>query len=378
MKILIVSEFFPRSDKGEARGGVEIRSWEISKRLAEKNDVTILTSKEYGLPTEDRFFNIKIIRCGISRKYSQDSDLFKRFIFMVSVFIKVIKIKPDIVDAQSIITYLPVYFSSKLIKFKKFITVHDVWLGRWIKFFGRLGYIGELYEKIYLSLNWDNFITISEYTKKNLIVSGVNENKIKIIHNGIDWKLLNEIKFNKFEKPTICSISRLVKYKKIDDLIKSLVIVKEKFLDIQCKIIGSGPEKNNLEQLVIKLGLEKNVIFEGFVKEHKDVLKILKNSHIFCLPSSVEGFGIVNLEAMACGIPVVASDIEPIKEITENGQGALLFPLGNVAKISENILILLTNETLYNKMVNNGKIISQKYDWNSIADLTYANYSKIK
>lgn len=377
MKILIISEFFPKSEKGEARGGVEIRAWEISKRLAKNNNVTILTSKEYGIPKEVSFLNMKVIRCGMNRKYTQNKDLFKRFVFMCSVFIKVIKLKPEIVDAQAIVGYLPGYFGAKIINAKKIITVHDVWIGKWKKLFGIYGYIGELYEKIYLSLNWNKIFTISHFTKNNLINYGISKDKICIVGNGIDLNKIENIQVQKYDSPTITTVSRLVKYKNINHLIEAIAKVKKVIHDIQCHIVGSGPEEKNLRELVNKLKLENNIIFDGFVKEHDEVLRLIKKSHIFCLASSVEGFGIVNIEAMACGVPVTASEIPPIKEVTNNGQGGLLFEVGDIDKIADDIIILIKDNEVKEKFVYAGHEIAKKYDWNRIASDTSNYYNNL-
>ena len=98
---------------------------------------------------------------------------------------------------------------------------------------------------------------------------------------------------------------RLVKNKNVDLLIKSIALIKEAMPSIKCLIIGDGPERNNLEALVADLHLEQNVSFLGSLDHSQAVFSYLKASRVFVLPSTREGFGIVLLEANACGLPVV-------------------------------------------------------------------------
>jgi len=113
-------------------------------------------------------------------------------------------------------------------------------------------------------------------------------------------------------------------------LLKSGITPLSNLVDILYPLSGdfyliTGPEEVNLKKLVNKLNLRANVEFLGFIENHDDVIRQLKASDVFALPSIVEGFGMVVIEAMAAGIPYVASDIPPIREVTSKGIGGLLF-----------------------------------------------------
>lgn len=365
-RILIISEFFPRSKSGEARGGVEMRCWQIAKRLAGKYEVMVLTSREEDLPNEDSFFNIRVIRCSPRRRYTQKGALFKRFFFMISVYRRCLSLKPDIIDAQSLVVYLPAYWAARKLKIKAIITCHDVWLGRWTKLFGILGIIGELYERWYLSLKWDLYIANSHYTKDNLVRSGVLEKRIKVVHNGIDFLTLRSIHEDKYHQFTVCSITRLVSYKRTKDLVEAMAMVKNQFPDIQCRIIGSGPEYPRLKKKINQLGLKNSVFLLGFIKDYQEVIRILKRSHIFCLPSLIEGFGIVVAEAMACSVPVIAARIPPLIEVTDNGQGAVLYQPGSAQELSKSIIRVLQNSKLQDDLKQRGFQLARRYDWEMI------------
>ena len=152
-------------------------------------------------------------------------------------------------------------------------------------------------------------------------------------------------------------VGRLVEYKRVDDLLGAIKIIKGHIPDIQCKVIGSGPQENKLKALAEEFGIADCVEFFGFVPARKDVIALMKRSHVFCLPSVVEGFGMVTIEAMAAGIPYVNSDIPATREITQGGMGGLLFEPLNSNDLAEKIARLLTNHLLYEEKVREGKTL---------------------
>ena len=376
--VVIVSEFFPRSASGEARGGVEMRCWHIARRLTNDFDVTVITSREPELPDNDAYGAIRVLRCGPAREYSQTGSLTKRFRFMIDVYKTIRSLQPTIVDAQSYIAYLPAYYAAKKVGAFTIATYHDVWKGRWLKLFGMVGIIGELYERICLARKWDLFITNSRFTKKGLMSAGIRNSNIKVVHNGIDLEMIKNIAAEKYPQPTICSITRLVSYKRVIDLIGAVALVKKTLPTVQCKIIGTGPDFSLLKKEIQKRGLTNSIELLGFVSSSKEVMKILNRSQVFCLPSEIEGFGIVIAEAMASKVPVVATNIPPIVEVTKQGRGALLVKPRSVEELAKALITLLTDQKLQQQYIEHGSEIAQEYNWDTIgvkvADL-YKNIS---
>lgn len=228
------------------------------------------------------------------------------------------------------------------------------------------GVLGELLERYVLGRNWDKFIAVSRFTGEKLRERKIPGERIEVIPNGIEIREYQKTRVEKFPLPTICCISRLVKYKHVDDLLKAVAIVRRDIPDIACKIIGGGPEEKHLKSLAIRLGLQKNVEFLGFVEEHKEVVKILKASHVFCLPSVVEGFGLVLLEAMASKVPYVASEIEPLVEATDR-KGGLFFKPRDCRDLADKLLQMLKDRNMQKKCVKEGSRHVLNYEWGSIA-----------
>jgi glycosyltransferase involved in cell wall biosynthesis len=106
-----------------------------------------------------------------------------------------------------------------------------------------------------------------------------------------------------------------------------------------------------------------------------DLIKLLKSSTIFCLPSQVEGFGISTIEAAAAGVPYVVSDIDVFREITRNGQGGLLFDTNSISDLASKIQRLLKDHSLYAKKVIEGYKLAARYQWQDVAKATEKVYT---
>lgn len=376
-KILIVSEFFPRSDDGEARGGVEMRSWQIAKRLVDTYDVTVLAAHEDGIPREQHFSGVHVIRCSPTLRYSQTGSLFQRLRLLVQFYRQAVRFKPDLIDAQSFVAYVPSFWAAKKIGIPCIATCHDVWSSRWTRLFGVSGIIGELYERYYLTRKWSHFIANSNYTKNNLIETGIKHDKVTTIHNGVALKGIHDIHVTKYESPTICTITRLVDYKRVGDLLRAIQQLKHLIPSIQCKIIGSGPQREQLMNQAGELGVLDRVQFLGFVKTHKEVIRILKRSHVFCLPSEIEGFGIVVAEAMAAGIPAIGTNIPPLQEVTKNGKAALLYETGDIEALVSHLSTMLLDRKKAEHYRTTGFDVVKKFNWDDLAQQTKNEYSKL-
>lgn len=368
MNILLVSEYFPTSDKCEVRGGAEARAFYLAKHLSRLNhNIFVLASREKGQKREGRIGKITVFRTESSREFLLGGSL-KRLAFVInsSRFKKDIPI--DIVDGQNFLGHFISSFLAGRYKSKKVATYHDTWIGEWSRNIGLpWGYIGEVGERWVLSRDWDRFIAVSSYTRDKLIKNKIPRQKIKIIKNGVDFSLIKKIKVKKEKDPTICYVGRLYPYKKVDVLLEAVSLLAQEIPEIKLKVVGSGPDLPRLKFLTKEMKIKKNVDFVGFVKSHREVFKILKSAHVFSLPSSVEGFGLTTIEAMALGVPYVSSNIPATIEVTENGKGGLIFKKDNPYDLSLNAKKLLTSKELYEAKAHEGLVHSKGYDWEKLA-----------
>lgn len=177
----------------------------------------------------------------------------------------------------------------------------------------------------------DRFIAVSQFVKKSIIRRlAINEDKIEIIHNTVDLQkfepeektdLKNRLGL-KEKQIVLLTVGRLNPPKGHTFLIRALDQIKETLPDFILLVVGDGPFRNQLQQLSRSLGLEERIRFLG---ERNDVKELLLISDIFILPTLSEGLSVSLLEAMLTRRLCLASDIEPNKEIIEDGKDGLLF-----------------------------------------------------
>lgn len=377
MRILLVTEFFPTGKDLRFSGGVEARTYFVAKYLARRHKVDVVTTRQKGSKNFERLNGVNVHRVGPIAPYnevSQISEIPKKLKFIDSSINLGSKLDPQIVDGANYIGHLISKQISKKNKIKAIFWYPDVFIGNWVKNAGLAGIFGWALEKFNLLRSADHFIAISRATATKLIKNNIPKEKISVIPCGVE---LNEFNMSsrKSNQLTVLCISRLVRYKRVDDLIEAFSSVSKKRKNLKLVIIGSGPEKNKLESLSSLLEVRQNVTFLENLRR-SDLINTLKNSHIFCLPSEVEGFGITTIEAAAAGVPFVISNIPVFKEITKNGQGGLLYKVGNISDLEKKIEMLLDDKTLYKRKVNEALNLAKNYQWQQIAKDTEKLYKK--
>jgi glycosyltransferase involved in cell wall biosynthesis len=219
----------------------------------------------------------------------------------------------------------------------------------------------------------------STFTKKSIlsINNSVNQ-RIQIIPMGVDEGRFCKIDRVRAEESSgsvqiILSIGRIVEKKGLIYLIMAMREVVDTYPSATLLIGGDGPEKENLIQLCHELDLERNVVFLGFVPAEK-IAERYASSDVFILPSietkngDTEGLGVVLLEAMACGIPVIGSDIGGITDIIIDHKTGLLIRPGDPDDIAKKILLLLSDKELQKYLSRNAlTLINKKFSWDIVS-----------
>ena len=316
-------------------------------------------------------FGFTIFRVGPKRKYIPTVGNILDRIRFTKAAIDFGKLQDvDIIDGSNFITH---FVAKKISQAKKIPTVAwypDVWIGSWIKNAGFFGVFGEILERVNLMMGFDAYIAISKETAKKLkehIKKAVN-----VIPCGIDQKEFAK-PVKKFENPTIICISRLAKYKNLKTLILAFAHLTTKLAGVRLIIVGSGPDYNNLKNLAKALKIAPKVKFLSNLSR-KDLINLIKSSHIFSLPSLVEGFGIATIEACCAGLPYVNSDIPTHREVTNNAKGGFLVDPNSPIAFSTKFSRLLTDSNLYLRKGSDAKDLAKNYDWEQIAKDTEEIY----
>jgi len=210
-------------------------------------------------------------------------------------------------------------------------------------------------------------MVVSESTAAELENVGFSRNQFSFVYNCVDHTKYKQTGVEKSEVPLIGFLGRLKKYKSIEHAIRAFAIVKREIPNAEFLIVGDGDYRAELEKVVRETQLQQSIRFAGFVSESEKV-RLLETMHVVVQPSSKEGWGLTVLEANACGIPCVASDVQGLREAVVDGETGLLFEYGNVQQFAEKIILLLKNETLRSQMERNAVEWAKKFDWEKSAD----------
>ena len=204
------------------------------------------------------------------------------------------------------------------------------------------------------------------------------KNKISVVPNGIDFGEIENSNYAEMDTlhPSILFMGRLEKIKGVDILIRSIPFVANSIPDVHLYIAGSGEEEGKLKHLVKKLDIGANVTFLGFVSEDEK-WSYYKSTDLCVVPSVEEPFGIVLLEAMACGKPAIASNVGGIPYIVEDGKTGLLFECGDIEGLTEKVITLLQNKKMREKMGAAGLEKAKEFPWDKIVDKTLILYEKL-
>jgi N-acetyl-alpha-D-glucosaminyl L-malate synthase BshA len=141
-------------------------------------------------------------------------------------------------------------------------------------------------------------------------------------------------------EPVLIHVSNFRPVKRIGDVVATFAEVHRR-LPSRLLMIGDGPERSPAERRLRELGLEERVAFLG---KQEDFVELLAAADVFLLPSEQESFGLAALEALSCGVPVVASDIGGIPELVEHGETGYLAPVGSVGAMAEHVLTLVSDK----------------------------------
>lgn len=176
------------------------------------------------------------------------------------------------------------------------------------------------------------------------------------ISSGIDLNVFNPNnegeylrgRFDVPNKPVVLYTGRISGEKRLDVLVRAMPdVLKE--LDVHFVICGSGREKENIENAVQKLGISENVTFTGFLS-HEEFPDIYGLADIFAIPSESELQSIVTMEALASGLPIVASNKDALPELVKNPENGFLFRPGDSKTLSEKIIEILSDDALRRRM----------------------------
>jgi glycosyltransferase involved in cell wall biosynthesis len=201
---------------------------------------------------------------------------------------------------------------------------------------------------------------------------GVPAEKVRLAPAGIDltrWDAVVATQPYVGDGATILCVARQYPRKHVADLLHALTIVRRAVPQAHAVIIGDGPEHTRLRALADELELGPAATFLGALPDDDDVARWYRRADIFCLPSVQENFGLVFVEAMASGLPVVATSAAAIPEVVPNGRAGTLVPPNDVPALAAALAELLARPDLRAAYGAFGRSHVRQYDWDNAATL---------
>lgn len=348
MKIAILVNLFPP----KWLAGTEVATYHMAENLAQcGHEVHVITSLDEGLPEVgcEKGFHIH-------RLPKIEIHFIGGLVFWADIIRKLQKIKPDLIHAQSFASGMPALLSNKLLRIPYVIYGRgsDVYLPSWFT---------KLTAKTILK-NASAVIALTEHMKGAM--QTIYSRDVVVVPNGIN---LGGDTGRQSERRNpgkrILFVGRLHPVKGIRYLLGAMSMVHQNMPEAKLILVGDGEERELLENLTDSLEIRECVEFAGRVP-HERIQDYMDQAEVFVLPSLSEGFPVTILEAMACGLPVVATCVGGIPDIIEDGTNGYLVDAMNQEQIAEALLTLLRNEQLRNNISDSNRETAEKYRWDTV------------
>jgi glycosyltransferase involved in cell wall biosynthesis len=238
--------------------------------------------------------------------------------------------------------------------------------------------IGPLFEKITVKMPVDIIHTVSNASKEDIIdFNAKSSSDIVVIPNGINLQHYDCLGFKKDYQNYVLFIGRLVYYKNLDVVISAFKDVVRKVPDAKLIVVGDGPMRDKWEKMVSELNLDQNIEFTGYVP-HEKKIELLSKCSLLLLPSVIEGFGLVLLEAFAMSKPVLVSEQRVFYEVVNDGVDGFILPNHDASKWAEKIIFLLSNKTICQDMGNKGRFkVESKFNIGNVVNKLESLYTQL-
>ncbi|KXS44400.1 MULTISPECIES: N-acetyl-alpha-D-glucosaminyl L-malate synthase BshA [unclassified Candidatus Frackibacter] len=227
----------------------------------------------------------------------------------------------------------------------------------------------------------DGITAVSENLREETLEAfDLAEDRVRTIYNFVDTREYmrtepeEPLKLASGEDKIITHISNFRDVKNIPDVIKIFALINKE-VSSKLLLIGDGPNRHQAKDLVAKLNLEDKVYFLG---KQDNIIPLLSISDLFLLPSQKESFGLVSVEAMACKVPVIASDAGGIPEVVLNEVTGFLAKPGAVKEMAKKGVELLKNEEMHHEIAKNARHwVVTKFSAENIVDKYEAYYYEL-
>lgn len=228
----------------------------------------------------------------------------------------------------------------------------------------------------------DGVTAVSNFLRQETYDAFDIEVPIKVIPNFIDTEHFRRLEKEHF-RSAICApgqkvvvhVSNFRRVKNVSHVVEVFHRILQEGISAKLLLVGDGPDRSNVEQLTRDLGIQRAVRFLG---KQDPVQEILSIADLFLLTSGSESFGLAPLEAMACGVPVVCSDVGGLPELVEGSEAGFLCPLGDIQAFAKACIKVLTDDSLHAEMAQHAREYAVRhYDTHSIVAQYEEYYEEI-
>ncbi len=348
--VILCSSFAP------FMSGAEFFIKETVERLNQQYDFTVITSRfQRALPKKEEMFGCSVKRIGWGLPLGLD-----KFCFMFASPFVALRCKPAIVHSvmesyAGIALIILRWFS------KKIPTILTLQCGDLDHPKKQKKIPHWLWRRIHTTP--DYITAISSFLAKRAERLRGRAKNILVIPNGFDLREVPQKEKAIIER--IVCVARLSWEKGLEYLIAALPKIRQAFPSAHLVLVGDGPEREKLQNLVGRLNFQEAVQFKGFLP-HQDALKEISQGEVFVCPSLAEGLGNVFLEAQACGTPVVGTNVGGIPDIIQDGFNGLLIPAQNSQAIVEAVMKIFKDKNLAQQFTQNALNTVQRFTWSNI------------
>lgn len=228
----------------------------------------------------------------------------------------------------------------------------------------------------------DRIIAISNGVKNVLLSDGIPEEKISVVHSGVDLNRFDKVEGSYLYRelgiqkgqPVVGIVAALAPHKDHRNFLKAARLVKKEIPDSVFAIVGAGRLKKDLTDFADSLGLSGSTIFTGF---RNDVPELLSIFSLFVLSSYLEGLGTSLVDAMASGLPIVATNVGGIPEVVADGLNGYIVPPRDHQRLAEKIIRILKDEDLKKKFSARSKLLSRNFSKEKMTEGTKRVYLEI-
>lgn len=362
MKILVVNW---QDIKNPLAGGAEVHLHEVFSRIARLgHEVTLICSSFRHAPSEETIDGIRVLRRGGRYLFNM------RFTFEYLVRFRSMPFDIIVEDMNKIPFFTPLYVRKPIYGITHHLFGKSIFLET-NALLASYVYCMERWAVAFYKRRRIPFIVGSPSTYRELITAGFDPASVALIHYGVDHRTHHTQGAQKSPTPLIGYFGRLKRYKCVEHLLRALPTVLAAVPELQVVIVGEGDDRQRLEAITRELHLENTVHFTGFVSEQEKIA-LLQSMWCKVTTSSKEGWGLTVIEANACGTPVIASNVEGLRDAVQHDETGLLYEFGNVSDLADKIVRILHDSKLRTRLTHNAIEWARQFDWDRAATTTLA------